>query len=413
MMWLIAAGMSAQAIEREEVLDIAALNATHAWTMTSDNVYASCSSGYSSSYSAGTYFGLPYDWGGHNTPEDFDDALLDGDGAGSHSWHGVLSCTVGLDCSGFISRTWETGTKYGTATLYQVTSEISLSSLERGDAVNKSGSHVVLWTYETAAGNPIFYEAAGSAERTRVNTGAGWSYLDGYTAIRYDDIETGPTTATTAEPLEIDAFPFVDNRWTAGTASDVIDSYSCSPGTDESGPEVFYRFYAVSGGILTAAVSDDTGVDIDIHVLTEADGDACIARDDSEVSVSIDPGWVWLSLDTYVGSKEYPGPYLLVADFTGEIGDAPDEEEPDGEEPDEEEPDEEEPDEEVEVENDTGLPPGDEIPGAEVAVSQLGDRYRTADSGCGCGSAPLPASVALMLLPTLWVRRRRFSQESR
>lgn len=311
--------LAASARDREEVLDSAAQYAVHEWTMTSANRTGDCSSSYESDYAPGTYRGLPYDWGGYYTLEGFDQGIADGLGAGSHSWHGVLSCTVGVDCSGFVSQIW--GISHNsTRGLDSRCDKISLAEVKRADAFNDPGSHVVLFTYETDAGNPVFYEAAGSASKVRLNSSSGWSYLDGYTPIREETVTDGPSTATTGAPIEIPAFPFEDQRWTAGSASDAVDSYACAPSTDESGPEVWYRFQARTGGTLRAVVSDDSGVDIDLHVLTAPQGSACIARDDTEVEVEVEPGEVWISLDTYVGSREFPGPYVLTATFDGEVG---------------------------------------------------------------------------------------------
>lgn len=311
------------AIDRETTLNNAAAFAMHSWTGTTANETASCDSGYRSDYGPGTYIGLPYDWGGYMDIAEFDREIAAGYGAGSHSSDGVLSCTAGLDCSGFVSQVWETG-HYSTSTFYEVTHDINASEVRAGDAYNDAGSHITLFAYETHAGTPVFYEASGSASQVRVNSASGWSYLSGYAPIRFDEIEDTPTaTGTTTHPIEITGFPYFDQRWTAGAASDVIDSYSCASTTDESGPEMLYHFHTPSGGTLSAVVSDDEGVDIDVHVMTSASGSTCLARNDTTVSVDVPAGDVWLSLDTWVGGQEYPGPYLLSVSFTGTIGDDP------------------------------------------------------------------------------------------
>jgi hypothetical protein len=312
----------AEAVERETVLAHAVRFSTHEWTMREENRTASCSSEYESDYAPGvTYKGLPYDWGGWVTCEEYDEALAEGYGAGSHSWHGVLWCTVGLDCSGFVSQVWETDHKYGTATLHEVSTEIEVSALERGDALNKPSSHVVLFAYLSDAGRPIHYESAG--ELVGVDVNDGWSSFNGYTAIRYDAIEEGPSTGTFEQPIEITAFPFEDLRGTAGAASDRIDVYDCAPDLDESGPEQVYRFSAATGGTLSLRVSDEGDTDIDLHVLDGPSGDACLARAHEELVVDLPPGVFWIVADTWVGSYEFAGPYLLTATFTGELGEPP------------------------------------------------------------------------------------------
>lgn len=313
------------ALPREQVLSTAAEFATHPWTMGAENQTASCSSDYVSDYSPGqSYRGLPYDWGGWVTTAEYDAALAEGLGAGSHSWHGVLSCTVGVDCSGFVSQAWHTDQKYGTSTFYQVSTEIPVEELARGDALNDAGSHIVLFTYQTAAGLPVHYESAG--DLVSVDSDQGWSAFSGYVPIRYDEIEDGAETGTISAPIEILAFPYEDLRWTAGAASDALDRYACAPELDESGPEQLYRLQVEGAGTLSLRLSDDVGVDVDLHVLSGPSGADCLARDDSELSVELAPGTWWIAADTYVGGGESPGPYLLTASFTGTLGEP--EEEP-------------------------------------------------------------------------------------
>lgn len=319
---LLSASPPALAVTREDALMNAAIFSTHVWTMGAANETASCSSSYSSDYSAGqTITGIPYDWGGFVTTSEYDQYIAEGYGAGSHSWHGVLWCTVGVDCSGFVSQAWETSSKYGTATFYQVTHDIGVSDLERADALNKASSHIVMWAYQTDAGLPVHYETNGTV--VFVDSDQGWSAFSGYTAIRYDSIEDGPETGTASAPVEITAFPYSDLRYTAGAASSQIDSYSCASSTDESGPEQLYRFEVATAGTLTLTVSDDTYTDVDIHVLTAPSGDACLDRDDSELSLWLEPGEYWISADSYVSSSgDKPGPYLLSGSFTGTLGDS-------------------------------------------------------------------------------------------
>lgn len=318
MIWLVPLAL---AIPREAVLDSAAQYTTHVWTATSANTTSvSCSSDWESDYGPGTYTALPYDWGGYMTLAEFDEQIAAGYGAGSHSWHGSLWCTAGVDCSGFVSELWQSG-HYATSTFYAVTSDIGWSDLKRGDAINDAGSHIVLYTHESEGGWPVFYESCGSYG-VRLNSTGGWGYVSGYQPVRYDDIEDGPSTGTAGTPIEIAAFPYEDSRWTAGATSDTLDGYSCSPSSNEAGPEMLYHFYARTAGTLEAVVSDASGVDIDLHVLTAPSADACLVRDDTNVSIEVGPGDVWLSLDTWVSSSgtEYPGPYILTATFTGQVG---------------------------------------------------------------------------------------------
>jgi len=393
----------ARAVDREAVLDHAADFTTHAWTMGSGNQYASCDSSYISDWSPGaTYRGLPYDWGGWVSTAQYDSELAAGYGAGSHSWNGVLSCTAGVDCSGFVSQTWETSKKYGTSTFYQVTSDISASALKRGDALNNAGSHIVLFAYETDAGLPVYYESAGTL--VSVVSDNGWSHFSSYQPVRYDSITDGTSRGTASNPIEIRSFPYEDLRWTAGAASDAIDAYSCAPDLDESGPEQLYRFDVATAGTLDLRVSDDDGVDVDIHVLTAPDGDACLDRDDSELSIWLEPGEYWIAADTWVGSTEYAGPYLLTASFTGSLG---------------------EPDTSgggATTGADTGAAGGGDTGGPGLTGGggggngggggfapgePPGTRVSLVDGGGGCSSAPVGGPLWLLALVLVPRRRRR------
>lgn len=371
----------ASAVPREDALQTAAEYTTHVWSMTAVNETASCSDDYESDFTAGTHVAVPYDWGGWYTLAEFDDAIADGEGAGSHSWHGVLSCTAGVDCSGFVSQVWETDIKYGTSTIHEVSHGIDVEDLERADALNDAGSHIVLFAYETAAGLPVHYEAGG--DPVLLDSDQGWSAFSAYEPIRYDDIEAGESTGTVANPVVIDALPFQELRWTAGAASDAFDTYACSH-ADESGPEVVYRLDVAEAGKLRVLVADDDGVDVDVHVLTDADEDACVARDDTGLLVDVEAGPVWIVVDTYVShGQEYPGPYTIAVtmdDGAADTGDA----------------------EDTAVADDTGGDDGTGRPGRPRRFAAPED-----DAGaCGCGTG---AGVGIWgaLAGLAAVRRRR------
>lgn len=99
---------------------------------------------------------LPYKWGGFDSPGVYLQRMGQGHLAGDvctcrDSSHN--DCTVahaaGVDCSGFVSRTWGLPTKEGTSSLPGVSTTISgwernLNLVKSGDALNRSGNHVRL-----------------------------------------------------------------------------------------------------------------------------------------------------------------------------------------------------------------------------------------------------------------------------
>ena len=64
-----------------------------------------------------------------------------------------------------------------------------------------------------------------------------------------------PGAGTMDDPMQIDAFPFMDARNTAEAQSDVIDYYSAAPNLDERGSEYIHVLNVAAGGTLTAWIS--------------------------------------------------------------------------------------------------------------------------------------------------------------
>jgi hypothetical protein len=118
-------------------------------------------------------------------------------------------------------------------------------------------------------------------------------------------------------PIVVDVFPFVDSRDTADALSYEIDAYACAPDTDESGGEFYYELVLPAPGVLRAEVSDDSGVDVDLHLLEDLGGDSCLIRDDVSFEQELDAGTWYLVADTWVnGSCELlSGPFELVLEF--------------------------------------------------------------------------------------------------
>ena len=311
------------AMSRDEALVRAQTYCFHPWTSAAKNLTASCLGSYESIYVPGDYLGLPYDWGGYVTLFQFDDGIKSGKGAGSYPEHGVLSCTVGLDCSGYVSKIWGVG-HFGTATIHEVSHEIAFGAVLPGDAFNVPGYHVVLFAGELSDGWPVFYEAIGY--NTMYNTFAGWANVSGFTPIRLDGISgsAGPTPQGTAgNPLPVKSFPHVHNGNTANSKSDMFDYYGADTGKKESGPEVIYAVEVKSPGKLTVSVQDGAGVDIDVHLCSALETYHCIARHDSLIEADITNCGTWYVVaDTWCNASgvEFPGAYTLTIEFAAKGG---------------------------------------------------------------------------------------------
>lgn len=305
----------AHAITRSAVMARAKAFAFHPWTCTDQNLTASCAGGYQSVYVPGDYVGLPYDWGGYMGLFEFDQGIDAGKGAGSYPDDGVLSCTVGLDCSGFVSKAWDTG-HYTTSNLADTSTAIDASSLLPGDVFNEAGYHVAMFSHLLASGEPAMYEALGY--NVHYNVSDGWSHVDGYIPRRFTKIEgtsVSELAGTPIKPIVIDGFPYTDTRSTKDSQSDLLDGCGAAPAKSEAGPEYVYQVTFDQPGTLTAAISDDVGVDIDIHLYTSMNTSDCVARNDTTITVEVDCGTYYIVTDTFKGATETPGLYSLTATF--------------------------------------------------------------------------------------------------
>jgi len=113
--------------------------------------------------------GLPYKWGGFDTPEQFDAALKRGLMAGdvysdekrALDNEAVSDLCAGIDCSGFISRCWRLSAPFSTHEISKICDPLpDFDQLRPGDAVNKESEHILLFAgvAKDHPGNFIVYD---------------------------------------------------------------------------------------------------------------------------------------------------------------------------------------------------------------------------------------------------------------
>jgi len=180
---------------RAEMIARAHKLANHTWVCGAANLKASCSKRYVSDWKAGQHItGIPYAWGGIDGLEEFDNKLAKGLAAGGHSRYGVLACTAGIDCSGFVTYCWGMGLKnhaYSTSNLRQIAGKPKynwFTDMKPGDVLNKAGSHVVMFTGYNPDGTINVCEASGSAARVICHKTT-WSRYKGYIPLQYKAID--------------------------------------------------------------------------------------------------------------------------------------------------------------------------------------------------------------------------------
>ena len=148
--------------------------------------------------------GVPYQWGGFSTPEEFDRGLAAGLAAGDVYTDekrrllsdGVSREAVGIDCSGFVSRCWDLPKAFSTRELATICEPLpSWDGLKPGDALNIHNVHVLLFCgwVDPARHFIAAYETGGPPDWKVIRHVIGVDFLKrkGYRPLRYQGIREG------------------------------------------------------------------------------------------------------------------------------------------------------------------------------------------------------------------------------
>jgi hypothetical protein len=123
-------------------------------------------------------------------------------------------------------------------------------------------------------------------------------------------------TGTAADPIVVPGLPFSDARDTREGAQDAFDTYTgCAASQDESGPEFVYQLDLEAPATVRAMVFDQGDVDVDLHHLSgQPDVAACASRAHQELTLELEAGTHFFTLDTFVssGGEEFAGEYVFV-----------------------------------------------------------------------------------------------------
>lgn len=143
-----------------------------------------------------------------------------------------------------------------------------------------------------------------------------WDLLED-TLLGSEPLEEGHRFA----PIPIESFPFHDARDTSLGPSQYFNHYSCEPEASEYGREWVYRVDVCQPGTLMASVPSYPDRDPDLHLLSEPDQEACLARAHTDLEAALEPGSYLLVVDTFVDVPiEMEGAYDLDVDFVPEPG---------------------------------------------------------------------------------------------
>jgi hypothetical protein len=142
--------------------------------------------------------GMPYKWGGFDTPETFLKGVRAGRAAGDVYTlekrrlleAAVSDQAVGIDCSGFISRCWQLPKAYSTRTFHEICEPLaSVADLKPGDILNTNNAHVLMFAgWATSDRKRLRAYEAGSPPTWKVllnEMSTGWLLEKGYRPMRY------------------------------------------------------------------------------------------------------------------------------------------------------------------------------------------------------------------------------------
>jgi hypothetical protein len=178
-------GSLSRNIKRDRIIAISEDFATLYYYMAEENTIPTCTGATPPDTVTGWKTGMKYCWGGETTTRQFLEGIELGLLAGNRNT-GASSygkCSVGADCSGFVSNAW-TSPRRATSGFPAISDDISWEQLRIGDALNNAGSHIRLFDYYlTDVGTAMLYEATGSGWSMRHRSLARSS---SYQPIRYN-----------------------------------------------------------------------------------------------------------------------------------------------------------------------------------------------------------------------------------
>ena len=136
-----------------------------------------------------------------------------------------------------------------------------------------------------------------------------WTVINKY----YNDDYSAPQ-GSIDNPYIVTTFPYTNSSTTEGKEK-AFDNYNTAWTINETGPDEIYKIIVPANGTLSATVSDGSGVDVDLQLLSGLTPDDCVIRHDSSISRLVTAGIWYITADTY-RYNSYAGDYTISIDFT-------------------------------------------------------------------------------------------------
>jgi len=142
---------------------------------------------------AGNWDSVPYDWGGADSPSEFNDYMKQDKAAGDINTDrdSGESCSRGVDCSGLVTRAWgySAAQKKSTSTLPGVSQAITRSQAQPGDVILRNDNRVRHVAMIESIGSKVSTLESLTERYNRVmNLTSSWSRFDGWTVYRFQNV---------------------------------------------------------------------------------------------------------------------------------------------------------------------------------------------------------------------------------
>ena len=98
-----------------------------------------------------------------------------------------------------------------------------------------------------------------------------------------------------------------------------FNTYACNTEKSEAGPERSYVFKVDEPGTIIVGVTEPSGGDVDVHILSALDANSCLDRGDKGANAHVDAGVYYVVVDTF-GSSDNAGSYNLKITFLPDSG---------------------------------------------------------------------------------------------
>ncbi len=138
------------------------------------------------------------------------------------------------------------------------------------------------------------------------------THRDGSDEVVLD--QNGGGAGTEEAPRVVTASPYGDTDDVTRSSSYVLAQYDCEDAPEQEGAEVIYHLEIAEAGSISAIVVADEGVEVDVFILDELEGNGCLAWGDMIAGVvGVPAGGYFVVVDTRTEGDvaPAPGPYQL------------------------------------------------------------------------------------------------------